>query len=378
MPTTVTILLLGSTAVWAQLPQAAWEGEVDGKVEITIRGDRMDTREISGPMTNALKYRVYDALPARSGKIRLQVQQGRGTVKITQQPGSSNNYSAVISVEDPQGGRSLYAFQLFWDVTGPPQNTSEGSGGRRYTIVDDRDPRGGSSSASNPTYGSTPSAAPSSQIGGGSGGSSGGDQYLRWTGVVDDEVIVECRQRDCVPTVQRGGNVVRDRVEYTRPLPVQDVRIDVTDTQGRGEIRLVEAASSRNNYTTRVKIRDTQGGAGDYGFVLRWVSPREQERRGVEPGMRWSGRVDGKVRVTVEGSRTFLETLAGAPVTDERAIFDRTLPTYEGLNPVVTKRRGRGRVELIEYPSRRNNYRIVFTVEDDKGGSDSYEVEVGW
>jgi hypothetical protein len=111
---------------------------------------------------------------------------------------------------------------------------------------------------------------------------------------------------------------------------------------------------------------------------LRWVTPAELERRSTEPGMRWSGRVDGKVRVTVEGSRTSVETLAGAPVSDERAIFDRTLPMYEGLNPVVTKRRGRGRVELVEYPSRRNNYRIVFTVEDDKGGSDSYEVEVGW
>ncbi len=100
---------LGS--VWAQLPQAAWEGEVDGRVEITVRGDRMETREISGPMTNGLKYRVYDALPARSAQVRLQTQQGRGTIRISQQPSASNNYAAVITVEDPQGGRSFYAFQ---------------------------------------------------------------------------------------------------------------------------------------------------------------------------------------------------------------------------------------------------------------------------
>ena len=375
-----------STALWAQLPQAAWEGEVDGKVQITIRGDRMDTREIAGPMTNALQYRVYDALPARSGQVRLQTQQGRGSVKIAQQPDISNDYSAVITVEDPQGGRAFYAFQLFWDVTSPssaPTRNDNSGNGRRYTIVDDRDPRNSSSPANNnrvPSYSSpNGSAAPSSQVGRqNNSGTNAGDQYLRWTGTVDDEVIIECRQRDCVPLVQRGGNVVRDRVEYTRPLPTRDVRIDVTDLQGRGEIRLVEAASERNNFTTRVKVRDTQGGSGDYAFVLRWVPPAEQERRGTEFGMRWSGRVDGKVRVIVEGSRTFLETLAGAPVSDERAIFDRTLPNYEGLHPVVTKRRGRGRVELVEYPSRRNNYRIVFTVDDDKGGSDAYEVEVSW
>ncbi len=373
-------VLFCSVALWAQLPQAAWEGEVDGKVEITVRGDRMDTREISGPMTNALKYRVYDALPARSGQVRLQMQQGRGSVKISQQPAVSNNFSAVITVEDPQGGRGIYAFQLFWDLTGSqsaPTTGSNSGNGRRYTIVDDRDPR--NQASSNPVYSNTPSAAPSNQVGGQSNsGTNTGEQYLRWTGTVDDEVIIECRQRDCVPLVQRGGNVVRDRVEYTRPLPVRDVRVDATDLQGRGEIRLLEVASQRNNYTTRIKVRDTQGGAGDYAFVLRWVPPAEEERRGTEFGMRWTGRVDGKVRVVVEGSRTFLETLAGAPVSDERAIFDRALPNYEGLQPVVTKRRGRGRVELIEFPSRRNNYRLIFTVDDDKGGSDAYEVEVSW
>lgn len=366
-------VLLSSLSMWAQLPQAAWEGEVDGRVEITIRGDRMDTREISGPLSN-VKYRVYDALPAGQVQVRLQVQQGRGSVRIAQQPSSSNNYATVIAVDDTQAGRAMYAFQLFWDASlsgsAPAANSSGGTGGRRYKIVDDRNP----SANSNAPYSSNTS--PSSPIANPS--SSGGGDYLRWTGTVDDEVLVECRQRECTPLVQRGGSVVRDRVEYTRALPTQDVRVNLTDTQGRGEIRLIEGPSSRNNFTTRVKIRDTQGGGGDYAFVLRWVTPAEVERRSAEPGMRWTGRVDGKIRVIVEGSRTILETLAGAPVTDERAIFDRTVPMYEGLNPTVTKRRGRGRVELVEYPSRRNNYRIVFTIEDDKGGSDSYEIEVGW
>jgi hypothetical protein len=356
----------------AQLPQAAWEGEVDGKVEITIRGNRMDTRELSGPAAIGLKYRVYDPLPVRAQQIRLQSQQGRGTVRIVQQPDSGNNYAAVVTVEDPQAGRSMYAFQLFWDVTNATAPTQNQPGGRpRYTIVDDRNSTTPTYPQVSPGGGASPSTAiPSSQ--------NTGDQYLRWTGTVDDEVIVECRQRDCSSQVQRGANVVRDRVEYTRPLPVQDLRVDLTDAKGRGEIRLVEGPSNRNNYTTRVKIRDTAGGAGDYGFTLRWVAPVAPVSANPTMGLRWTGRVDGKVRVIVEGSNTFVETLAGAPVTDERATFDRYLPAYEGLTPTVTKRRGRGKVELVEFPSRRNNYRIVFTVDDDKGGSDAYEVEIGW
>ena len=376
----LTAGVLSALPLLAQLPQAAWEGVVDGKVEITVRGGGMDTREVSGPAVSALKYRVYDPLPARSQQVRVQMQQGRGSVRISQQPDQGNNFTTTIAIDDSQKGSSMYAFQLFWDVTGPPANTTTSSspGGRRYTIIDDRAPQQQQGGLIKSPSTIPQGASQSTQVGGSQNSNTAGDQYLRWTGAVDDEAIIECRQRDCYPQAQRGAKVVRDRVEYTRPLPAQDLNVNLTDMQGRGEIRLVEGPSSRNNYTTRVKIRDTQGGAGDYAFVLRWTSPAELERRSTEPGMRWTGRVDGKVRVTIEGGRTYLETLAGAPVSDERAIFDRTLPSYEGLNPAVAKRRGRGRVELVEYPSRRNNYRLVFTVEDDKGGSDLYEVEVGW
>lgn len=380
----VLTMCCAATVAFAQLPQAAWEGEVDGRVEISIRGANLDTRTISGPQPGGLKFRVYDPLPARSAQVRLQVQQGRGTVRIAQQPGVSNDFTVVVSVDDPQGGRAMYAFQLFWDLDngggfgGQPQ-TGSGTPNRRYTIVDDRDPRNvGGVNNNNNRPNTIPSASPSYGGGGGVSGP-GGSDYLRWTGTVDDEILVECRQRDCYPIVQRGGNVVRDRVDYSRPLPSRtEVRIDLTDTQGRGEIRMVEQGNARNGFTTRVKIRDTQGGAGDYAFTLRWTSPAELERQSIETGMRWSGRVDGKVRVVLEGMRAYTEILAGGPVSDERAIFDRSVPTIEGLQPRLNKRRGRGRVEVVEFPSRRNNYRLVFTVDDDKGGSDMYEIEVGW
>ncbi|MGH9671699.1 MAG: hypothetical protein ACRD44_00830, partial [Bryobacteraceae bacterium] len=69
---------------------------------------------------------------------------------------------------------------------------------------------------------------------------------------------------------------------------------------------------------------------------------------------------------------------AGAPVSGERADFERDLPSRESPNATVRRLRGRGSVELIEYPTRRNGYRLVFEIDDNRGGGDDYVVEAGW
>jgi CYTH domain-containing protein len=95
-------------------------------------------------------------------------------------------------------------------------------------------------------------------------------------------------------------------------------------------------------------------------------------------GMVWSGRVDGRVRVSVEGRRAWTETVNGAPVVAERADFFRDLPRRDNDGATVRRLRGRGRVEMVEFPSRRNGYRLVFEIDDSQGGAENYEVEVGW
>jgi hypothetical protein len=92
----------------------------------------------------------------------------------------------------------------------------------------------------------------------------------------------------------------------------------------------------------------------------------------------WSGTVDGRVRVTVQGGAAFSERVAGRLVTGERADFLRSLPARTDLNPAVKKLRGRGDVQIVEQPSDKNNYRLVFEIQNPEGGADNYEIEVDW
>ena len=46
--------------------------------------------------------------------------------------------------------------------------------------------------------------------------------------------------------------------------------------------------------------------------------------------------------------------------------------------PKIQKLRGRGRVSIVESPSEKNNYRLVFEIDDSEPGADSYQVELDW
>lgn len=84
------------------------------------------------------------------------------------------------------------------------------------------------------------------------------------------------------------------------------------------------------------------------------------------------------MRVTIQGAQATTEVISGAPVEEEQAHFLRPLPGRTLPEATVRKIRGRGRVEIVEYPSAGNGYRLVFEIEDSRSGSDRYEVEVGW
>jgi hypothetical protein len=44
----------------------------------------------------------------------------------------------------------------------------------------------------------------------------------------------------------------------------------------------------------------------------------------------------------------------------------------------IRRIRGRGSVDLIQEPSRENDYSAMIRVRDNRSGSDTYEIEVSW
>jgi hypothetical protein len=93
--------------------------------------------------------------------------------------------------------------------------------------------------------------------------------------------------------------------------------------------------------------------------------------------MNWRGRVDDYVELRIQGSRVQSRERQGAPTFGERYNFSSPLPRAE-VQMSVKKREGRGRVHLIQQPSRWNGYTAVIAIDDDKGGADDYDLEVKW
>jgi hypothetical protein len=314
-------------------PQMIWQGEVDGTAFLYIHGKRLEVETKSGPPVSRQRYHIYDALPETRQEARLSVSEGRGYVHIVEQPRADNRYTLAVAIEDRQTGSSFYSIALYWDA------------GDIY----DRKPGGGA-------------------------------DRITWSGRVGEEVIVSCRGSHCTAEAVSGAPVMHERVKVSRPLPDRDVQVTVENVDGRGEVRLIEQPAESNGYTARVRIRDPQGGAGDYSFALTWARPgRVDPQLGTaQTGLVWSGRVEGAIRVTVHGGAAFSGVVNGRPVVGESARFDRPLPARSDLSPAIRKRQGRGNVEIIEVPSNQNGYQLVFEVRDSGSGSDFYEVEVTW
>ena len=321
-------------------PQFVWQGQVDGTAILHLAGKRLTVQIQEGAPVERQKFHFSDALPGTQQAVRVEVLEGRGYVHVIDRPSIENNYTLALAIEDRQPGSSFYSIALYWDASG---NVFE---------------RGAEKT-----------------------------DHVTWTGRVDQEAVISCRRQSCVSSAEHGAPVADEHFKFSRLLPDRDSEVRLEYPQGRGEIRLIEQPRQRNNYTARVSIRDPQGGGGEYAFTLAWNrGPKESGTKEASApipdptgrGFLWSGVVDGRVRVTLEGGASFSEAREGAPISAEHAEILRPLPPRADLAPTIRKLRGRGRVSIVETPSEKNNYRLVFEIDDPDPGADNYDVEIDW
>jgi hypothetical protein len=89
------------------------EVDVDGVAEIEIQGDQGRMRTLSGNPAGWRRMECNQPLPQNPQGFRFSGVDGRGRQTLLRDP-SSNRGTAVIRIEDPQGGREGYTFDIEW------------------------------------------------------------------------------------------------------------------------------------------------------------------------------------------------------------------------------------------------------------------------
>ncbi len=92
-----------------------WSGRVDDVAEIRIQGRRVDMITRSGaPLQNVNSDIIGAGLPRRDVRVDVDQRSGRGSVYVIQQPNASNEYTAIIRVEDRRAGAAFYDVNARW------------------------------------------------------------------------------------------------------------------------------------------------------------------------------------------------------------------------------------------------------------------------
>jgi hypothetical protein len=92
-----------------------WRGTVDDNVQLVIRDDRIEVRTIGGSVYENGTYNFTSPLPRRRGvTVSVNKLNGRGEVRVLQQPSRDNDYTAVVEIRDPKGEARDYEVEVSW------------------------------------------------------------------------------------------------------------------------------------------------------------------------------------------------------------------------------------------------------------------------
>ncbi len=105
---------------------------------------------------------------------------------------------------------------------------------------------------------------------------------------------------------------------------------------------------------------------------------RDNNRYNQSGKIEWRGTVDDRVQLVIRGRNLRVRTVSGQRYGNGSTSFSSPLPSRRDFNVNVKKRDGRGNVYVVQQPNRRNNYTAIVQIEDLKGKSDNYRVEITW
>jgi hypothetical protein len=241
-----------------------------------------------------------------------------------------------------------------------------------------------------------------------------------WSGTVDREIILVMRDAQ-LNTLGEGFDFSRDaRFRVSEALPRMQGRVKIARIDGRGYADVIEQPTRYNGFTTRIRIRDVQGGADRYRLVVTWDAfdrrddeyVRDDDRRGGRRGgwdsdrdfgrddrfgngsrdgrddvggrrdagvLRFSGEVDDVAEIRIRGRQVEYFSRSGAPLYRVRTdVRGAALPTNYSVPLDVRRLAGRGDVTITQYPRAVNNWTAVIRISDFRAGADNYAIELRW
>jgi hypothetical protein len=90
---------------------------VDGSVEAYVQGEHVRYQVLSGGPIRDPEIGFSEPLPAAALKsLRVQKKEGRGSVRLLEQPSAENGFTAKLRIDDPRGGPGQYHVALEWDL----------------------------------------------------------------------------------------------------------------------------------------------------------------------------------------------------------------------------------------------------------------------
>jgi hypothetical protein len=93
---------------------------VDGAADVEIRGNNAVLHNLSGQPAEWRRFECNAVMPTNPANFRFQGIDGRGRQSLMRDP--RNGGSAVVRIEDPQGGREGYTFDIMWSADVYSQN----------------------------------------------------------------------------------------------------------------------------------------------------------------------------------------------------------------------------------------------------------------
>lgn len=91
-----------------------WRGTVDDRVQLVIQGSYLEVKPIGGTPYGDGTTNFNGILPDRQVNVRVNKIDGRGDVRIIQQPSRFNNFTAIVEISDPKGGARDYEVEIYW------------------------------------------------------------------------------------------------------------------------------------------------------------------------------------------------------------------------------------------------------------------------